>query len=194
MAFRQAMPLDAASCMLLVMDGVKTAIVGFIFVCIILPHLIKIRAQYFMAVAVFLVGMVFNLLAFAFTPSAASMELPGGFVKFCLVADGVCQIGAVILLFLSAGGMSIGQLAGEFGRAYEVMRRGEDQKTVIIPLSGQQRHYVDEDDEEDAPARCEINTEPSPPPPPDAENPPSSEAPPPTSQEKPSPGSTIPLE
>jgi hypothetical protein len=183
------------------MDGVKTAIIGFIFVCIILPHLIRNRAQYFMAVAVFLVGMLFNLLAFMFSGAESSFLNPRGFVKFCLVADAVCQIAAVALLFLSAGGMSIGQLAGEFGRAYEIMRRGESEKTVVIPLSGQQRRYAAEDDEddEDAPKRYEINTEPAPPPPqPPASDepppPPATTTPPPTSQEKPNPGSTIPLE
>ena len=181
------------------MDGVKTAIIGFIFVCIILPHLIKNRPQYFMAVAVFLVGMLFQLLALMFSGEESSVMLPKGFVKLCLVIDAVCQLGAVILLFLAAGGMSIGQLAGELGRAYEVMRRGEDQKTVIIPLSGQQKGYTpvhDDEDDDDAPRRYEINTEtPSQPPPAapgsDTTTPP---PPPPTSQEKPNPGSTIPLE
>lgn len=181
------------------MDGVKTAIIGFIFVCIILPHLIRNRPQYFMAVAVFLVGMLFHLLGFIFSGPETSVVLPRGFVKLCLVIDAACQIAAVVLLFLAAGGMSIGQLAGEFGRAYEVMRRGEDQKTVIIPLSGQQqRRYEQEDDDEEAPTRYEINTQPAPaPPPPAAENPPAPDAPPqppPPSQEKPNPGSTIPLE
>ena len=179
------------------MDGVKTAIIGFIFVCIILPHLIKNRAQYFMAVSVFLVGMLFSLLAFMFSGPESSVYVPRGFVKFCLVVDAVCQIAAVALLFMSAGGMSIGQLAGEFGRAYEVMRRGENEKTVVIPLSGQQKRYAAEEDEEeeDAPKRYEINTEPTPPPPASTAEPTTTTTqPPPTSQEKPNPGSTIPLE
>ena len=181
------------------MDGVKTAIIGFIFVCIILPHLIKNRAQYFMAVSVFLLGMLFSLLAFMFSGQESSVYVPRGFVKFCLVVDAVCQIAAVVLLFMSAGGMSIGQLAGEFGRAYEVMRRGESEKTVVIPLSGQQKRYaaVDDEEDEDAPKRYEINTEPAPPPPqPPASNaePTATTQPPPSSQEKPNPGSTIPLE
>jgi hypothetical protein len=179
------------------MDGVKTAIIGFIFVCIILPHLIRNRPQYFMAVAVFLVGMLFQLLAFMFSGPESSIALPRGFVKFCLVADAVCQLGAVILLFLAAGGMSIGQLAGEFGRAYEVMRRGEDQKTVIIPLSGQQKGYTpvhDDEDDDDAPRRYEINTETPPPQPPPAPQSDAPAPPPPTSQDKPNPGSAIPLE
>src|SRR5687768_10986958 len=170
------------------MDGVKTAIIGFIFVCIILPHLIKNRPQYFMAVAVFIVGMLFQLLAVMFSGEESSIVLPKGFVKLCLVIDAVCQLGAVILLFLAAGGMSIGQLAGEFGRAYEVMRRGEDQKTVIIPLSGQQKRYeaVDDDEEdEDAPRRYEINTETAPQPPPPAPGTDATAPPPPAPQEKP---------
>lgn len=183
------------------MDGVKTAIIGFIFVCIILPHLIKNRPQYFMAVVVFLVGMLFNLLAFMFAGAETSLLNPRGFVKLCLVVDGVCQIAAVVLLFLAAGGMTIGQLAGEFGRAYEVMRRGEDRKTVIVPLSGQQRYSADDDDEEDERTRYEINTPPPPAPgpgpAPESDNvspPPEAPAPPPTQQDKPNPGSTIPME
>jgi hypothetical protein len=176
------------------MDGVKTAIIGFIFVCIIMPHLIRNRPQYFMAVAAFLLGMLFNLLAFMFSSQESSLLLPRGFVKLCLVIDAACQLAAVILLFLSAGGMSIGQLAGELGRAYEVMRRGEDQKTVIIPLSGQQRRYAaEEDEDDDAPRRYEINTEPAAPSSPE-ETPPPPPPPAPAQQEKPNPGSTIPLE
>ena len=180
------------------MDGVKTAIIGFIFVCIILPHLIKNRPQYFMAVVVFLVGMLFNLLAFMFSGAESSIAEPRGFVKLCLVVDGVCQIAAVVLLFMAAGGMTIGQLAGEFGRAYEVMRRGEEQKTVIVPLSGQRRYSADDDDdEEDERTRYEINTAPPPPAAPAPEDvtpPPPAPGAPPTQQDKPNPGSTIPLE
>jgi hypothetical protein len=40
------------------------------------------------------------------------------------------------MLVLCAGGMSLKTLAGEMGSAYEVIRRGSEEKEVIIPLTG----------------------------------------------------------
>jgi hypothetical protein len=110
------------------MDGVKIAIVGFIFVCIIMPQIIKNRHQYYMALAIVLVGMFFQVLANAFSVAGDP------FWRFCYTVDLLIQAVAILLLVMAAGGLSVGELAGNMARAYEVMRRGEDEKEIIIPL------------------------------------------------------------
>jgi hypothetical protein len=62
----------------------------------------------------------------------------GGFQVFAGAATGLLQLAAIVLLFSGAGGISVKQLTGEMARAYEVMRRGEQEKTVVIPITGQQ--------------------------------------------------------
>jgi hypothetical protein len=49
---------------------------------------------------------------------------------------GFFQFVAVLMLVMCAGGMTPKKLAGELGRAYEVIRRGEEEKEVIVPLTG----------------------------------------------------------
>ncbi|HEX2972864.1 MAG TPA: hypothetical protein VHP11_11055 [Tepidisphaeraceae bacterium] len=130
------------------MDGVRTAIAGFLLVCLILPQIIKNRHQYYAALVLFLAGLGFLVLADMFgTPL-------GAFWRFCHVVDAVFDIVAFLLLVLAAGGLTVRQLTGDLARAYEVMRRGETEKTIIIPRPGQMGR--DEADEE-APPRYVIN-------------------------------------
>jgi hypothetical protein len=60
-----------------------------------------------------------------------------GFQVFGGVVIGFLQFVAVTMLMLCAGGMKLKTLAGEMGHAYEVIRRGEEEKEVIVPLTGQ---------------------------------------------------------
>ena len=115
------------------MTTVTTAIVGFIFVCIIFPHLIKSRAQYFIAVGLVLVAMLMNGLA-------AMIGSPG-FFRFVSGMSIFMEGFAVALLIMCAGGLSIGKFAGEMGNAFEVLRRGEEEKEVIIPLPESMQKY-----------------------------------------------------
>src|SRR3954447_14455994 len=103
------------------MQGVTTAIVGFIFVCLAFPHFIKHKPQYYAAVAC----VIFVIAVDAFT---------SGRFFYAIIAS--LQIFAIILLILATGGLTARELAGEMVRAYEVIRRGEEEKTVIIPLTG----------------------------------------------------------
>ncbi len=114
------------------MEGVTTAITAFIFVCIIYPHLVKHKPQYYGAL-VFLIAIIV-LDVFRKTESI---------VPALLVA--MLQVGAIILLILATGGLSARELAGEMLNAYEVIRRGEETKTVIVPLSSQQMKKEPED-------------------------------------------------
>jgi hypothetical protein len=112
------------------MEGVTAAIVAFLFVCIVFPTIVKNKPQYYAAfaaiVAVILLG---GLMAVIHS---------GAFIAFGVFMTAVLQVAAMILLVLSAGGLTFRQFAGEVSEAIEVIRRGETQKEVIIPLSGQQ--------------------------------------------------------
>src|SRR4051794_1677331 len=112
------------------MQGVTTAIVGFIFAALVFPNLIKHKAQYYAAVAAVVVIIFFDSI------SAVAGTPPGAFAAFAHFMMGMMQIIAMVLLILAAGGLSMREFAGEVAGAIEVIRRGEDQKTVIVPLSG----------------------------------------------------------
>lgn len=124
------------------MQGVTTAIVVFLLVCVVFPTLVKIKAQYYASFAAMLLVIFLSGLEDVF-------QSPG----FRAVAEFLTcllQVGALILLVLSCGGLSWKQLAGEVTEAIEVIRRGETEKEVIVPLPG------------DAP----VTFRPDPPPPP----------------------------
>ena len=111
------------------LNGVTTAIVLFIFACVAWPQLVKNRTQFYAAfVSVLAIILLFSL-ALMLRDSAGFQVLAGFII-------GLLQIFAIIMLFLSAGGLTFKELTGEMARAYEVIRRGEEGKTVIIPLTG----------------------------------------------------------
>jgi len=114
------------------MQGVTTAIVAFIFVCIIFPHIIKNRPQYYAAVAVVLLSILVDAGGFMVSVNEKAALRVVAYV-FCAIL----QVIAIVLLLLSAGGLRARELGKEFARAYEVMRRGEDEREVIIPIHGQ---------------------------------------------------------
>jgi hypothetical protein len=84
------------------------------------------------------------------------------FRVFSYFATAFLQITAILVVFMAAGGLSWNDLKGELGNAYEVIRRGGEEKEIIIPLSGQKPKVRYEDDE---PAeRINIDEPASPPP------------------------------
>jgi hypothetical protein len=120
------------------LDGVTTVLVGFLFVCLIFPSLVKNRPQYYAA----LVAVILIILLHTLTLMLNKAE---GFIVPAGVFTGLLQIGALILLVLSVGGLTARQLAGDMARAYEVMRRGETEKEVIIPIGGKAGRDRDEE-------------------------------------------------
>ena len=112
------------------MEGVTTAIVAFVFFCVVRPELVKNKTQFYGAFAAVLIIIALHALNLMLRDSA-------GFQVFTGVMVGLLQIGAIVLLFSSCGGVSIRQLADEMSKAYEVIRRGEEEKTVIVPLTGE---------------------------------------------------------
>lgn len=107
-------------------EGVTAAIVLFLFACLIFPSMVKNRPQYYAA----LVAILFVILLHAM----AAMIKAAGFVVFAGFVTAVLQIGSIVLLVLCVGGLSVRDLAGDMSRAFEVVRRGGEEKEVIIPL------------------------------------------------------------
>jgi hypothetical protein len=114
------------------LDGVTTVLVAFIFVCLVYPSLVKHRPQYLAALAAVVGILILHTLTLMFSGSE-------GFAILMSVVSGMLQIVALLLLVLSVGGLSARELAGDMSRAYEVMRRGESAKEVIIPIGDQGR-------------------------------------------------------
>jgi hypothetical protein len=112
------------------LDGVTTVLVTFLFVCLVMPSLVKSRPQYYVAMVCLLGVIVLHTLSLVFGTSP-SVALGVG------VGTGVLQLVAFLLLVLSVGGLTVKKLAGDLAGAYEVIRRGETQKEVIIPIGDQ---------------------------------------------------------
>jgi hypothetical protein len=112
-----------------VMEGVTTAIVAFIFACVVWPHLVKNKTQFYGAFA----AVLFIILLHSLNTMIGAV----GFQVFAGALTGILQVCAIVLLFLAAGGITLRELGAEMGRAYEVIRRGENEKTVIVPLTGE---------------------------------------------------------
>src|SRR6478672_11879023 len=112
------------------MQGVTTAIVAFIFVCMALPKIVKNRPQFYAAFAAVILIIAMDTLAIVLSGGA-----PGAMTHFAAVVTGFLQIVAMILLMLSVGGLSASDLAGELSNAYQVVRRGGEEKEIIIPIT-----------------------------------------------------------
>ena len=110
------------------LDGVTTVLAAFIFVCLIMPALVKHRPQFYMAMACVIGIILLHTLMLMVSASTFVLTLGG-------VLTGFLQVFGFILLVLCVGGLTVQELGGEMARAYEVMRRGETEKEVIIPLS-----------------------------------------------------------
>src|SRR5215831_196628 len=98
------------------MQGVTTAIVAFLFVCLVYPKIVKHRAQYYAALAAILLVIALDAIAHmvggkASTESGQPVGV-GGFAVVCYVFCAILQIAAIILLVLSVGGLSMRELAG----------------------------------------------------------------------------------
>ncbi len=108
------------------MDFITAAIVLFIFVCIIFPQLVKNRAQFYLAVAsVMLIIIVYSL----------EWMFSGGFHTLLIFIHAVLVFAAFLLVILGTGGLSLGELTGEFKEAFDAVRKGEE-KPVVVPLTG----------------------------------------------------------
>jgi len=112
------------------MHGVTTALVVYQLACLAFPNLVRHKPQYYWSILFIGLIIILDAVATIFGERNPVTVL-------CYVFAAFFQLAAVGLLMLSTGGLTPGELAGEFKNAYEVMRRGEDTKEVIVPLSGQ---------------------------------------------------------
>lgn len=115
--------------MLWAMHGVTTALVAFTLFCVLYPNRVKNRPQFHGAFAAICLVILLDALAFAIGAS--------GFRVFAYLAEACLQIAALLLLFMSAGGVSWSEMTGDMAHSFEVIRRGGEEKEVIIPLTGQ---------------------------------------------------------
>jgi hypothetical protein len=122
------------------MEGVTTAIVLFLFVGLVLPSLIQDKNQYYVAFITVL-GIIF------FEAIAHMGTIGGGFSNLCYVITGILQIIAVVMLFLATGGLTLRALRGDM---IEVLRRGDEEKEIIIPLSEEAKQKIRANQEEAA--------------------------------------------
>jgi hypothetical protein len=130
-----------------------TPLIAFLFVCLIFPKIVRNRAQFYISFGLLVLILLLNIVGRMFPNDR--------FVYFLSVIIEVLRLIVFILLVLCAGGLSLHELTGEVFRSFEVMRRGETEKTVIIPLSGQKPRVKEEPEES---VRQSIDT-PTPPPP-----------------------------
>jgi hypothetical protein len=130
--------------MVMPMDGVTTAMIGFIFVCIIFPRLVRNSAQFYAAFGLIVLMLLLGSLAGIFNSES--------FWRFTRAVSGLLQLTSLVLLVLATGGLSLNELAGEFKGAFDAIRQGPDAgKPVIVPLTGAQPKPRPEDDEEARP-------------------------------------------
>jgi hypothetical protein len=110
----------------------KMAIVGLNLNCIVLPHLVKNRHQFYLAIAAVLGSMFFQMLA--------AMIGSLSFGKVCTVFNIVLDMFAFVLLILAAGGLTARDLASGVGEAFEAARKGpEGDQSVVVPITGQMK-------------------------------------------------------
>jgi hypothetical protein len=127
------------------MQGVTTAIVGFIFVCLVYPHIVKHRAQFYSAIGLVLLAILFDAIG-----HMDSETKGGALIRVMYVLSALVQIVTILILVLCVGGLSVRGLAGEVANAVEVIRRGET-KPVLVPLRGEQPRSREEQEPAAAP-------------------------------------------
>jgi hypothetical protein len=135
------------------MHGVTTAIVAFILACLIFPQVIKNKPQYYAAVGLVLLVILFDAIA--------RMVNAPGFFKFVTLLTAILQMATIFLLILSAGGLTVRDLAGDLADTFEVIRRGGEEKEIIIPRRGEtpKPRGRRDDYDEDRPARIDLDAE-----------------------------------
>lgn len=122
------------------MEGVTTAIVGFIFVCLVYPRLVKHKPQFYSAIGLVLLIILFDAIAHM----DAKENGGGALTRVMYVLSALLQIVTIVTLVLCVGGLTVRDLAGEVAHTVEVLRRGET-KPVLVPLRGEQPRQKDEE-------------------------------------------------
>jgi hypothetical protein len=96
-------------------EGVTSAIVAFLFVCVVFPRLVKNKPQYYAAFAAILLVILLSGLE--------QVINTGAFRAFAAFSTAVLQVSAMILLILAVGGLIWRQLVGEVNEAIDEFRQ-----------------------------------------------------------------------
>jgi len=107
------------------MNGVTTAIVAFIFLALAFHSLIKEKTQYYASLLCVILVILLDAMAHAFV----------GMAGFAYFIGAILQIGAVIMLVLSTGGLTVRQFGREVSDVADAVMRGEKSSEVVVPLS-----------------------------------------------------------
>jgi hypothetical protein len=116
------------------MHGVTTALVGFLLVCVIFPNLVKQKALYYASLGAVCLIILFDALGLMVSGPESVLT------KFRVFAYVVCaflQVAAILMLFMACGGITWRELKDDMKDAVEVIRRGGEEKEIIIPLTGE---------------------------------------------------------
>ena len=89
------------------MEGVTTAIIAFVFVCVIYPHLVKSRPQFYGGFAAILLVILIQSVAKMINPDKPPVAAIG--------ITGLLQIASILLIYMSCGGLSVIDLVGDIG-------------------------------------------------------------------------------
>jgi len=122
--------MDAPKFLIPSLEGVTVAIVAFLLVCLALPHLIKNKTHWYVA--------FFSVLCIILLQTATMMFAQTGVVVVFGALTGFLQVIALIMLVLAVGGLSPRELGADMLKTIEVIRRGEEKKQVIVPLTREQ--------------------------------------------------------
>ena len=115
------------------MEGVTTAIVGFIFVCLIWPSMVKSKPQFYSSIGLLMVIILFDAIA-----HMALNKEDSALFRVMYVLTALLQMLTVLILVMCVGGLSARELHGEFSDTIQAIRRGGDEKSVLVPLKGEQ--------------------------------------------------------
>jgi hypothetical protein len=113
------------------MEGVTTAIVAFIFACLVWPNIVKNKPQFYSAIALVMLIVLFD--AIGHMSAAPDSALP----HVMYVLSAILQMLAILVLVMCVGGLSPRELVGEVSETIDTIRHGE-QKPVLVPLKGEQ--------------------------------------------------------
>ena len=110
------------------MHGVTTALVAFLLAGVIWPHIVKHKVQFYAALITILFIILLDGVAYTFfaEPPRAVYGI-----------NALLQVAALVLCILSSG-LSFRELGGEVYHTIDVVRRGGEKETIIVPLRGEQ--------------------------------------------------------
>ena len=112
------------------MEGVTTAIVAFIFACLVWPHLVKNKTQFYSSIGLVMLILLLDAIGHM---AAGDGPLP----RVMYVLEELLQILTLLVLVMCVGGLTPRELAGEVSEAVDTFRHGE-KKPVLVPLKGEQ--------------------------------------------------------